>query len=249
MRDSWQGKSRRCFVCLGIALIGLGWSLDSTYGKVLSKDEIGQLQKTLAARSNVSALFTQRNISALSERRGIGKGKSRTPVRGRADFAQPGIFRWIVESPQPAEFYYNSRDLLQYLPEDRSATLIPEDLGNARELRAIVQATFDLKSLLSRYEVDRAEEKSVEGRGSIALDLRPRDKNDIADVHLEFARDDLFVSQLVIRYTNGNRTEIDLTRNPDPPRDLATLSPETVFPKLPPSVHVTQFRGTGKEGR
>lgn len=161
-------------------------------GKELSVDELRKLQSSMKQSEFLAVDFVQTTYTAM-------RGKS-FKREGKAKFAKPNKFAWMLETPTKQYRIYNGKDFYDYSPETNSAVRFAASGPRAEELKQVVDLVMNFDSLLKRYDLVKATD---EGQ-FVRIELKPKDAGEIIGAELHYDKDESFISFLRLNMRNKN---------------------------------------------
>lgn len=131
---------------------------------------------------------------------------------GTAFFSKPNMFRWnFTNDPSGAEeYYFNGEKLSHYREKDKIVNNFAK-VGQAQELREVVNLVLDPKALFSRYKLK--ESKSAGGNTDVVLVPISKDTTDVESIFIKVSDVQKFVEEVQIFYVDGNNTKFTF-KNP-----------------------------------
>jgi outer membrane lipoprotein-sorting protein len=214
--------SSRSFAVL--AVLPLFWLAPAltpaAVAKEISLEELRVIQGKMKSFDNLSVDFVQTSYTALRK-------KERTRL-GKALFAKPGKFKWMLETPIQEYKIYDGKDFFDYSPESKSAVRYSPTGPKAYELHQIVDLVLNFESLLKRYDLVKAEQEG----DLVKVELHPKTDSDVTSVELHMATKQNFISFLKMTLKNKNYLAHDF-KNPN-----QKPIPAEAF-QLPKTVNVT----------
>jgi chaperone LolA len=181
------------------------------YAKALSVAELRQIQSTMKAYDSLTVDFVQSRYSD------VRKKSSRR--EGRAQFAKPNLFRWMLETPKREYKIFDGKSFYDFDPETNTAKRYATSGEQSHELNQMIDLILNFDSLLKRYDVVTAEAVG----DLIKIHLKPKAAGDVSGIELHFAQKEQFVSFLKMELRNKNA----LTHEFKNPSHAAI--PETAF--------------------
>ena len=155
-----------------------------SFAKDLSAEDLRTLQSKLKSGDFLAVDFQQTKTTPM-------RGK-KTKRDGKAIFAKPDKFKWMLETPKQEYKIYDGKDFYDYEPSTKSAVRFSATGPNAYELKQIVDLVLNFDTLLKRYDVVKADED----KGIVSVTLKPKVENEITGVGLKLDLKDSFISYL-----------------------------------------------------
>jgi outer membrane lipoprotein-sorting protein len=219
-RRNQQNFGFRIYLCLAMLVIS-GWSFHVA-AEALSVEELREIQAKMKSSPNLTVAFEQDNFQSVRN-----KHLKRT---GRLHYSKPDKFRWIVEKQFKNEWIYDGAKACNYLPDDKAATCYKAGVGQANEIRQIVDLVTNIDVLLVKYNLVKAEHTGKK----VMMSLTPRAESSISsvDLHLDLTKN--YISYLKLYFKDKNYSTFEFT-NPDTKK-----LPLDLF-QIPSGVKVTDF--------
>jgi outer membrane lipoprotein-sorting protein len=162
----------------------------------LTLDQLKKVQKKLQTSDYLTIDFKQEAYSSLRKRS--------SHFSGRGMFAKPSKFHWIQEKPVKKEFIFSGTELVQYLPDQKSASKFKANDDESSRFSKLSDLVLNMSVLLDEYKLVKAERVAKEK--IINVNLEPKTKStDIIRVDLVIAEDKNFVKTVVLSYDGGKR--------------------------------------------
>ena len=190
------------------------------FAKSLTVDELRKMQSKMKAYDSLSVDFVQTRYTDLRQKS--------THREGRALFAKPNLFRWMLETPKREYKIFDGKSFYDYDPEGNTAKRFATNDQQSHELNQMIDLILNFDSLLKRYDVVKADEDG----DLIKVHLKPKVAGDVSSIELHFAQKEQFVSYLKMVLKNKN----SLTHEFKNPAHAAI--PEATF-ALPKGVKAT----------
>jgi outer membrane lipoprotein-sorting protein len=151
-------------------------------------------QATIGDTSNLSIEFQQTRF--------LKKRQRTANSSGRALFAKPNQFRWILEDPRE-EWIFDGSTLVSLDKDGKNATRFKPETAQGRQLLDIMELILNVKSLQDKYRVLDAKE---DGQGS-TITLEPKTPSDVSKVETSFKTGEKYLSEITLHFQNGNYTK------------------------------------------
>lgn len=197
----------------------------SGFAKELTLEEVKAMQSKVKGADTLAVDFVQTTQTRMAADRGK-KPRSRD---GKAVFAKPDKFKWMLETPTQEYKLYDGKDFFDYDPASQSAVKYSPTGPRAHDIRQVVDLVLNIDTLLKRYDLVKAEESE----GVARIELKPKAASDVTGIELHMAAKDGFISYLKLEM--ANKTVLAHTfKNPTHP----ALGADAFA--LPKSVKVTE---------
>lgn len=156
-------------------------------------------QATIGDTSNLSIEFQQNRF--------LKKRQRNANTSGKAFFAKPNQFRWILEDPRE-EWIFDGTNLISLDQNGKSATRFKPDTAQGKQLLDIMELILNVKSLQEKYRVIDAKEESQ----GTTITLEPKIGSDINKVETTFKSGEKYVSDITLHFQNGNHTKFSFSK-------------------------------------
>ncbi len=156
--------------------------------------EMREVQSKLSANRFLTINFEQKVYKAMRKRTRSSEGK--------AYFAKPNKFRWIFKKPSRKEWIYDGNQLINYLPDQKSAIRYSAKAPQAKELRQIVDMVLNLDSLLAKFDLSSAKKKG----DLLSLKIVPKKRLQIEFAELNVDLKDYYISLVRLHFRGDNHT-------------------------------------------
>ena len=152
--------------------------------KEMSLDDLRAVQAKVKSADSLTIDFVQTKAGGL-------RGK-KTVREGRAMFAKPNLFKWMLETPSKDYWIFNGKELYNYLPDSNSAARFSPTGPKTHELSQIVDLVLNFDTLLKRYDLVKAESDG----DLVKIDLKPKIESDIVGVELHLSQKDSVLTMM-----------------------------------------------------
>jgi outer membrane lipoprotein-sorting protein len=168
--------------------------------EALSTEELRELQGKLNRRASLAVDFVQTRTSALRPNRP-------SVSSGKAIFAKPAKFRWVIEKPQADILIFDGVTIFNYKPADKIVSRFKTEGGRAKEIKEIIDFVLNFDELLKRYKL----EKAVKIGQLITLSLIPKIPGQVTNLNITVDAKDYFVAVVSMIFVNKNTSEIQFS--------------------------------------
>jgi outer membrane lipoprotein-sorting protein len=175
------------------ALLSVGLAAATpAFAKELSADEVRAVQSKMQASDYLTVDFVQKSHKAMRN--------SNTVRNGKAVFARPNKFKWMLETPTPIYMIYDGKAFYDYSVADKAAKRYSMTGPTSDELRNIVDLVLNFDNLLKRYDLEKAEQIGEE----VKIQLKPKVASQLTAVELRLSVKDAYITYLKMSQKNKN---------------------------------------------
>ncbi len=162
--------------------------------EAISVEEIKDIQKKMKSSKYLTVDFSQQSYSASRKRTATSLG--------RLHCTKPVMFRWMIIKPVPNEWIYDGNQACNYIPDEKLAVCYKSMASMRKNISEIVQLVTNVDSLLSRYNIIKAEMNPK----YVMMELSPKTKMSVEKlvIHLDMKKN--FISYLKLFYVDKNHS-------------------------------------------
>ncbi|TWW10351.1 hypothetical protein E3A20_06880 [Planctomyces bekefii] len=189
--------------------------------KPLSADEVRDLQAKMKSSDFLTVDMVQTRVSTF-------RGEKKSVRTGKAIFAKPDRFKWMLETPVQEYKIFDGKACYDYRPAEKSAQKYTATGPVFHDLMSIVDLVQNFDSLLKRYELIKAESDE----GVVTVDLKPKLEGEVVGVTLKLSLKDSYMTYLRMDLKRKNSLTHEFS-NP-----VRAAVPADAF-KIPDGVKIT----------
>ncbi len=170
----------------------------------LTTDELRILQQKMKSASQLTVDFTQTKTNSIRVNQ---KSKS----VGRAMFAKPAKFRWVILKPKADSLIFDGDKLYSVQDDKKTVTSFNAEADRAQEIREVIDLVLDFDALLKRYEIVSSTKEANE---KVSLVLKPKKKGALTGLDVRVDGATASVELVKMSFLNKNTSEFEFS-NPD----------------------------------
>lgn len=165
------------------------------FAKEVNINDLTSIQNNMKNFSQLKLSFQQTIYKDLRKKTRTGNG--------HAFFKKPNKIRWVIEKPKNEEWVYNGTELYHVIPQSKEAIKYSNIIGQGKELEEIIDMVLNFESLLKKYNLLSAVEKTPD---TIQISISPKENREIQSAEVTLNKKTNTVESIKLLYRGNNHT-------------------------------------------